>query len=326
MAVTFTDMPLEQMREYRPELSAPADLDAFWAETLAESRALAAPERRARATAPIRALRLDDLEFSGFGGDRVRGWVIRPDDDEVRPAVVEYIGYGGGRGVPGDRLNWASAGYVHVVMDTRGQGSAWGGGGATDDPHGTGASFPGFMTRGILDPKQYYYRRLYTDAVRLVDVVAGWSDVDAARIAVTGGSQGGGVAIAAAALATGVAAAMPDVPFLCDFPRSITVTPQAPFTEITRYLSIHREAVGTVLATLAYHDGAVLAPRVSAPALFSVGLMDEVVMPSTVFAAYNRLGSPEKEIAVYPYNGHEGGSSQHWLRQVAWLDDRFGMV
>ncbi|MBN9605229.1 MAG: acetylxylan esterase [Actinomycetales bacterium] len=326
MAVTFTDMPLEQMRDYRPDLSAPDDLDDFWTGTLAEARAAAAPERRERVPAPVRMLRLDDLEFSGFGGDRVRGWVIRPDDDEVRPAIVEYIGYGGGRGLPGEKLNWASAGYVHVVMDTRGQGSVWGGGGGTDDPHGTGASVPGFMTRGILDPREYYYRRLYTDAARLVEVVAGWDDVDAARIAVTGGSQGGGVSLATAALAPGVAAVMPDVPFLCDFPRSITVTPLAPFTEITRYLATHREAVSAVLRTLSYVDAAVLAPRVTAPALFSVGLMDDVVMPSTVFAAFNRLGSREKAIEVYPFNGHEGGQPQHWHRQVAWLDDRFGMA
>ena len=184
---------------------------------------------------------MSDLTFTGFDGDEIRGWVVRPHGDEVLPAVIEYIGYGGGRGLPGERVNWALAGYVHVIMDTRGQGSAWSLG-STPDPHGSAAAFPGVMTRGILDPREYYYRRLYTDAVRLVDEVRTMAGVDATRVAVTGTSQGGGLAIAAAALSgDAVAAVMPDVPFLCDFPNGIVRTPAAPFTEITRFLSGHRD-------------------------------------------------------------------------------------
>ena len=67
--------------------------------------------------------------------------------------MVEYVGYNGGRGLPGEKLAWAAAGYVHVLMDTRGQGSGWGNGGDTADPHGSGAATAGFMTRGIHEPR-----------------------------------------------------------------------------------------------------------------------------------------------------------------------------
>jgi cephalosporin-C deacetylase len=209
-------------------------------------------------------------------------------------------------------------------MDTRGQGSVWSLG-DTPDPHGSAAAHPGVMTRGILSPEDYYYRRLCTDAVRLVDEVRALPGVDADRIAVTGGSQGGGTAIAAAALsADAVAAVLPDVPFLCDFPNAIVRTPSAPFTEITRYLAVHRDEADRVLRTLSYVDGAILARRITAPALFSVALMDDVVLPSGVFAAFHALASDDAEIEVYPYNGHEGGGHRHWMTQVAWLDARFG--
>ncbi len=324
MAVTFTDMPLELLRAYRPELPAPADLDAFWADTLAMSRATARPSTLTAVEAPVRALQLHDLTFTGFAGDEIRAWVTRPHGAEDLPAVVEFIGYGGGRGLPGERINWAAAGYVHVVMDTRGQGSVWSLG-ETPDPHGSAAAHPGVMTRGILDPEDYYYRRLFTDAVRLVDEVRSLPGVDADRIAVTGGSQGGGTAIAAAALSgDAVAAVLPDVPFLCDFPNAIVRTPSAPFTEITRYLAVHRDEADRVLRTLSYVDGAILARRVTAPALFSVALMDDVVLPSGVFAAFHALASEDAAIEVYPYNGHEGGGHRHWMTQVAWLDARFG--
>ncbi|MEV7828871.1 acetylxylan esterase [Microbacterium enclense] len=324
MAVTFTDMPLDLLRAYRPAFVEPDGLDAFWTETLDAARTAAGPTRLVPVEAPVRTLSVSDLTFTGFDGDEIRGWVVRPHGDEVLPAVIEYIGYGGGRGLPGERVNWALAGYVHVIMDTRGQGSAWSLG-STPDPHGSAAAFPGVMTRGILDPRDYYYRRLYTDAVRLVDEVRTMAGVDATRVAVTGTSQGGGLAIAAAALSgDAVAAVMPDVPFLCDFPNGIVRTPAAPFTEITRFLSVHRDEADRVLHTLSHVDGAVLARRIHAPAYFSVALMDDVVLPSGVFAAFHALSSDDAAIEEYTFNGHEGGGHRHWIRQVAWLDARFG--
>ena len=131
------------------------------------------------------------------------------------------------------------------------------------------------MTRGILDPRTYYYRRVFTDAVRAVEAVREHPAVDAGRIAVTGGSQGGGMSIAVAGLVADLAAVMPDVPFLCDFPRALELADSDPYAEIARYLRVHRDQVETALETLAYFDGAILGRRATAPALFSVGLMDD---------------------------------------------------
>lgn len=324
MALSLTDAPLAELAEYRPELPVPDDLDAFWERTIAEARSHGGPPRRTPWEGPVEQLTVEDWEVPGFGGEPVRAWLTRPRDDRPRPAVIEFVGYNGGRGQPSDQLAWAASGYVHVLMDTRGQGAGWGEGGATPDPHGSESATAGFMTRGISSPESYYYRRVYSDAVRLVDAVAADPGVDRTRIAVAGRSQGGGIAIAAAALSREVAAVLPDVPFLCDFPRAIRRTPEPPATEITRYLSIHRDRVAETLHTLSFFDGAVLATRVTAPALFSVALMDEVVLPSTVFAAYNATASADREIAVYEFNGHEGGGSRHWLRQTEWLRARFG--
>ena len=162
------------------------------------------------------------MTFPGFAGDPVKAWLLLPRGAEgPLPAVVEYNGYGGGRGLPHERLGWAASGYAYLFMDTRGQGSGWGSGGSTPDPHGSGPAAPGFMTRGIDDPADYYYRRVYTDAVRAIEAVRGLERVDAARVAVCGGSQGGGIALAAAGLTDGLVAVMPDVPFLCHFERAV---------------------------------------------------------------------------------------------------------
>lgn len=316
------DLPAEELRSYRPEVTEPADFDDFWEQTLAESRALAEPIRLSRIDSPPQSVEVYDVTFSGFGGDPVGGWLLLPaGTDEALPAVVEFNGYGGGRGLPHERLGWAAAGYAHFFMDTRGQGSGWGTGGVTPDPHGSGPASPGFMTRGIEDPNDYYYRRVYTDAVLAIDAVRSLDRVDATRVAVCGGSQGGGIAIAAAGLSTGLIAAMPDVPFLCHFGRAVGLTGRDPYNEIVRYLSIHRDAADRTFGTLSYFDGVNLARRATAPALFSVALMDPVCPPSTVYAARNHWGG-SADIIEYAFNEHEGGQGLQWQEQAAFLAEQ----
>lgn len=319
-----SDLPLAELRAYAPALEVPSDLDRFWASTLAEARV----HELAAAFEPIDSgltvISSFDVSFAGFGGSPVRAWLQLPvDRPGPLPAVVEFVGYGGGRGLPHERVLWAAAGYAHFVMDTRGQGSTWAVG-DTPDPDAVGAPFhPGFMTQGILDPATYYYRRVFTDAVRAVEAVRSHPRVDADRVAVTGGSQGGGISIAVAALVPDIAAIMPDVPFLSDFPRAITFADSDPYGEIVRYLKAHRDHVEQALATLSYFDVAILGRKAAAPALFSVGLMDQICPPSTVFAAYNAYGGP-KEIREYPFNNHEGGQGFHDVAKLRWLRDKLG--
>jgi cephalosporin-C deacetylase len=209
-------------------------------------------------------------------------------------------------------------------MDTRGQGSNGSHTGATADPDPSGGpQTPGFMTRGITDPSQYYYRRVFTDAVRAVETAREHPMVDAARVAVGGGSQGGGITIAAAGLADGLAAAIPDVPFLCHYRRATEITDAFPYGELVSYCKTHRDEVEQVFATLRYFDGVNFAAHANAPALFSVALMDLVCPPSTVYAAYNHYAG-DKDISVWPYNGHEGGAAFQRAAQMRFLASVFG--
>jgi cephalosporin-C deacetylase len=322
--VSLPDLPLDELIRYRPPVAEPVDFDNFWQRTLTDARTHDIDVRSEKMNTPYRAVTVHDVRFSGYAGDRICAWLTTPRTiDGPLPAVVEYVGYGGGRDLPGSSLWWASAGYAHLVMDTRGQGSGWGGGGDTADPHGSGPSSPGVMTRGIERQDSYYYRRLMTDAVRAVDAVRAIPDVAVDSVSVQGVSQGGGLALAVAGLVPDLAAVMPDVPFLCHFRRALDVADTNPFEEITRYLSIHRSAVEQVFTTLSYFDGVNFAKRANAPAFFSVALRDRVCPPSTVYAAFNHYAA-EKEMMIYEFNDHEGGLSHQKLAQITWLDRKLG--
>jgi cephalosporin-C deacetylase len=316
--MAFFDMPLEKLRKFRIADREPADFDAFWKRTLRQTAAwpldaVFEPVRHAA----YKLVDVYDVTFRGFGGQQIKGWFLEPAGNKAAlGCLVQFIGYGGGRSLPADHVGPCVAGFAHFVMDTRGQGSGWSPG-ATGDDAASGPQQAGWMTRGIESPDTYYYRRVFTDAVRAVEAAASHPHVDARRIGVFGGSQGGGITIAAAALAGGkVKLAMPDVPFLCGYRRAVSIVDTSPYSEITQYLKTHRGAGETAFGTLAYFDGVNLAKRIKARCLFSVALMDTVCPPSTVFAAYNNIKSP-KQICVYDYNHHEGGGVFHTLERMA---------
>ncbi|PYC70765.1 acetylxylan esterase [Micromonospora arborensis] len=317
---------LDALEQYSPTIDEPDDFDQFWRDTLAE--AVARPvlvDVRPEPT-DLRLLDSWDVTFAGFGGDPVRAWYTRPAGvAEPLPTVVEYPGYGRGRGLPHERLTWPVAGYAHLLMDNRGQAGQYGAG-DTADPHGAPGG-PSPVTWGILDPRDYHYRRLITDAVRAVEAVRALPGVDGDRVTLVGNSQGGGIALAVAGLVDDLSAVLTTAPFLCDMRRAVQVSDPAPYGEIARYLAVHRDAEDAVWRTLSYVDGVSFARRATAPAHFGIGLRDTVCPPRTGFAAYNQYGAaarlpvpPAREMHVYPFNGHEGGEAVHVRRQLRWLD------
>ena len=322
----LTDLSLAECLAYRPVVPEPPDLDAFWAATLEGDRSTADGEAGSRFVPVGTGLSLVetfDVAFAGFGGEEVRGWLHLPAGTSAPlPCVVQFQGYGEGRGLAWQQQFWAVAGYAHFVMDTRGQG--WGSlPGATPDGAGRAAGEPSPITWGLRSPHDYYYRRVFADAVRACEVVAGHPMVDAGAVVVAGASQGGGIALAAAALVPGLRGAMVDVPFLADVRRAVDICGVPPYADLATVLRHRPWTAEAALRTLGYFDVAALASRASAPALFSVAMMDPVCPPSTCFAAYHRYGGP-KQLRVYEFADHAGGEATHLGEQVGWLASLLG--
>jgi cephalosporin-C deacetylase len=315
------DWPLPQLREYRPALTREPDFDEFWRRTFDEAATVPLDAEIAPVEDyPVRDLRVSRVTYTGWAGARICAWWLVPPDyapglrSGRRPTMVFYHGYGGSKGAVDVYLAWALQGYCVLAVDTRGQS-----GESTDPKTYPGGHATGWMTQGILAPQEYYYRGAYVDCVRALDFACSQPEVASERIGLTGGSQGGGLTLAVAALDPHQRArvAMADVPYLCHFRRAVDIAAQQPYLEIAAYCRAWPQREEQVFRTLSYFDGLNLAERITCPVLMNVGLQDVICPPSTVFATFNHLGSTEKALKVFPYNGHEGNPT-HVLDKLRW--------
>lgn len=325
------DLPLDQLVEYLPERPEPHDFDQFWRSTLDEQDLV---HPLSVTFTPVETgyteVITEDVTFTGFGGQPIKGWLHRPASAQgPLPTVVTFIGYGGGRGLSHEHIEFAAAGYAHFIMDNRGQGSAHQIG-DTGDAGTTGPQASGFLTSGISSPATYFYRRMFVDTERAVRAASKHPMVDPAKVMISGGSQGGALCMAAGALTElrglnphPLLAAIVDVPFLSHIRHATTLTDSLPYAEIVTYLAAHRDHEDRVFETLSYFDGMNFAARMTIPALFSVGLMDKICPPSTVYGAFNHYGGA-KEMVVYPYNGHENGGPFQIARHLKFAREVLG--
>ena len=152
------------------------------------------------------------------------------------------------------------------------------------------------------------FRQVFLDCAQLAGIVMAMPEVDPARVGASGGSQGGALTLACAALEPRIVRAAPAFPFLCDYKRVWEMDLDiAAYTEIRDYFRTfdpRHEREAALFTRLGYVDIQFLAPRIQAAVLMSVGLMDTVCPPSTQFAAYNKI-SARKQVLIYPDFGHE---------------------
>ncbi|AEM23213.1 acetyl xylan esterase, AXE1 family [Brachyspira intermedia PWS/A] len=322
--MAFFDLSLEELYKYKGSGEEPKDFDEFWLNTLNENNHKTESEYTLIDTY-LKLFDVWNVSFKGYSKHVINGWYIAPkyarENNEKLTCIMHYPGYGGGRDYPNSHLLFPSAGYSIFVMEVRGQGAEGGNGATTPDPVGSTPHADGFLTMGILDKKDYFYKRVFVDAFKSIE--AAKEHPLTGKIAINGTSQGGGIALALLGLSAlkneKIEAAMIDVPFLCDYKRACTITDTLPYNEIARFCKTNRMYENRAFETLSYFDGAFFAKRSKVKALFSVGLMDILCPPSTVFAAYNNYAG-EKSINVYTFNGHEGGDNEQSERKLEFLN------
>jgi cephalosporin-C deacetylase len=303
------DKPLPELRKYRGINPRPSDFDAYWRESLQElDDTPPTPELIPNRTVTPRHAECFDLWFTGVGGARIHAKYLRPRETTQQsklPAALLFHGYSSNSGDWTDKLGLVGEGLCVAALDCRGQGGL-----SEDSGQVKGNTLQGHIIRGLdeADPKKLLFRSIFLDTAQLARVVMSLPEVDPKRVGATGGSQGGALTLACAALEPRIKRAASIFPFLCDYQRvwELDLAKDA-YQELRNYFRLfdpRHEREQEVFTKLGYIDCQYLAPRIRAETLMYTGLMDSICPPSTQFAAYNKIRS-KKQMIIYPDFGHE---------------------
>ena len=303
------DLPLAELHAYAGRNPRPADHEDYWAAALRELAATdPQPELRPASVVHAQAVECFDLRFTGVGGARVYAKYLRPRSaggGAKHPAVLQFHGYTGHSGDWLDKFGWPAEGFCYAAMDCRGQG-----GRSEDSGRVLGTTLRGHIVRGLddPDPAKLLFRQVFLDTVQLARVVMDFPEVDPTRVGCFGASQGGALALACAALEPRIRRIAPVYPFLCDYQRMWEMDQARDAYEelrlFFRAFDPRHEREREIFTKLGYIDVQHLAPRIRADVLMFTGLMDTICLPSSQFAAYNKITS-RKEVVIYPDFAHE---------------------
>ena len=300
------DMPLEEMKTYMGSTPRPDDFDEFWDKSLEEMRAIDPQVELVPSDFKCPYAECYDMYFTGTFNTRIHAKLIKPKNISTpSPAVLHFHGYSGASGGWVCYLPYAAAGMTVAALDCRGQAGL-----SNDNCPVSGNTLYGFITKGLLDePQKMYYRNTFLDTAQLAKIVMELPYVDENRIGAFGGSQGGGLTVACAALEPRIKKAVAQFPFLSDYKRvwdmDLDVDAYTDLRQFFRQRDPRHEHENEFFTKLGYTDIQNLAPRIKADLLMFTGLMDNIVPPSTQFAAYNKM-TCNKKMYIYHDYGHEG--------------------
>jgi len=284
------------------------DFDSFWNKALDELSKVD-PEYK---VSPIkregkRNTNLFKVEMKSYQGTTVRGWLEVPKKKGVYPTLLRVPGYQENM----EPIDVADD-MIVFSFNTRDHGES-------DDSEG-GRSWD-MWVRDLNDKDNYYYKGLFLDCIRALDFLSTREDVDPDRIAIWGGSQGGGLSFSTAALDSRIALCIADIPYMCDYPNYFEITH---WKEVDTWFMNNPDATWeTVLNTLSYYDTKNFADKISCPVWMGIGLQDDICPPSTSFVTYNRVQS-DKNYIVYKNERHRQ-PEEHYKNRFKQLRQFFKM-
>ena len=289
----------------------PADVAGYWARAKRDLAAVPPAFRLVEEPALSTPLqRVHTAEMRSLDGVTLRAWYVVPTSPGPHPVTVHVPGYSAAM-----RPEWflGDSDMIHLGLDIRGHGRS-------ADVFNPGFGTPGLVGHHLLDPESYVYRQAFMDCGRALEFLATRPEVDQARIAVEGGSQGGGLAVATAAL-------YPDRIALC----AVGVPFLGGFEDHIRVRTVYREELATYLKLAGHSDWSEvertmrlidtqnLAPLIRCPVMMTVGLFDDDCPPRIGFAVFNRLTCPRtftiRPDSAHLLEGQWGKISRTWIRR-----------
>ena len=285
----------------KPSMPAPADFDAFWTQKVKELEAI--PLHAQLTSVPVPPIRAGAEAFDvqcDCVGKPMSGYYGRPAGAQPHslPAMVIFHGAGVDSANLDQVCGWAKAGFICLDINAHGI------------PNGKPREFYNelaagelktYRTEGSASRDTYYFLGMYLRAQRALDFLTAQPEWDGRTLVANGGSQGGAQAIASAGLDKRVSFLVAIEPAMCDHTGLVIGRPVG-WPKLVLKGPDGKPDPATLQAAR-YFDSVNFAARVKAPAFFSVGFLDALCPPTTVYAAYNNVAT-KKDMNDEIHGGH----------------------
>ncbi len=297
------DLSVKELELYQGTNPKPSDFDDFWQRGIEEIEAIDVNIELIESDFQVPFATCYHLYYTGTKGARIHSKLVVPKEAKGS-AVIKFHGYTADSGEWKDLLSYAAVGHVSAALDCRGQG------GLSEDVGGvSGGTLYGFIVKGLdSGPSELYFRQVFLDTALLARIIGQRDDVDESRIGVYGGSQGGALTLACAALVPSIKKVSPVFPFLSDYKRvwdmDLDIDAYSGLRDYFRKFDPTHEREDQVFETLGYIDIQHLASRIEGEVLFATGLVDPICPPSTQYAVFNKIKSNKTHV-IYPDYQHE---------------------
>ena len=240
-------------------------------------------------------VQLFDVEVSCLGLP-VKGYYARPVDAKkgACPAILFFKGAGVTPAERGTPVSYAKEGFIALSINALGIEN---GKPAAYYKQLKKTTYRQYKYIGREDRESSFFTGMFLRTFRALEFLKAQPEWDGENLIVYGSSQGGAQALAAAGLDKDVSFVFAGVPAMCDhggavcgWPRMVPVDGDGQLDQ-------------KILTASRYVDCVNFAEETTAPALFTVGFVDNTCRPESVYAAYNSYAGP-KRIINEPEMGH----------------------
>ncbi|WP_026021694.1 acetylxylan esterase [Bacillus timonensis] len=312
----FYEKQIKEFENYKPELTREKDFLQFWEDTLRELNDTPLQIQMQKIDYPLSQIEAYSLIYRGFAQTPINAYYILPENQGGNlPCIITFHGYGGNKGSISSYMKWIIQGYAVLAVDCRGHGES------AEDTYYSVSATGTWATQGILDKYEYYYRKIYMDCKRAVDVVFTREEIDKSRICLHGASLGGGISLAVAALDNRPSLVVADVPNMCNIELAIQQKFEGSLMSVENFMHRYPEKSKQVFETLSYFDNLNLAPKIKSKTRLSVAFKDLICPPQSIYGVYNKIDAP-KSIIAYPFSGHDApGIISHIDGTIAYIKE-----
>ena len=280
-----------------PGCSEPVDFDKFWADGIkrldripVDAKVIPANDLSTQKLAVYR------VSFANINNTRIYGFLSIP-KNIVKPVPAVVIIPGAGIGV-NNPIPYFSDRVISMFLNVHPYE-------AVPDSNElkkiSAAAYqdPEYCYIGINNPETFFFRRVFLGFNRAINWLSQHPDFDKKNMGITGTSQGGGSSLVMAGLNQNINYVVVNIPGLCDLGGKVKGRmPGWP------YLTVKYKNNKKVKKTGSYYDTAYFAKRIKCPVVIIPGLVDPICSPSSIYATFNSIASPNKTIIPQPNMAH----------------------